>query len=204
MKKSIAVVLFVFSASFAAAGPFDFRGNAGNIISTTTLTAGRVPYASTGGLLVDSSGFTFNGSTLAVVANFTASSMTVVDTFISSTTAIPAASTTTLTWTEVTDRLNEFATSTFTVTLAGYYEVSVNADVSQTAGTGCLLIKNNNATIAGGVGCATGVTALLSVLNPRISRILNLAVNDKIAVAGSATTATATFTNASLTIKRVP
>lgn len=141
---------------------------------------------------------------VAITGDLTVSQASIVDAYNSSFGAVTAASTSTLTWTEVTDRLNEFVTSSFTVTTAGFYEIRVQAGASQTAGTGCLLLKNNGSTITGGDSCVTGATALATVLDVNMVRILNLAANDIIRVDGSATSANVTFQKMHLTIKRLP
>lgn len=141
---------------------------------------------------------------VAISGNVTLSSMSVVDAYTTSFGAVTAASTSTLTWTEVTDRLGEFVTSSFTAITAGYYQVTIDGGASQTAGTGCLLVKVNGTTIAGGDACNTGVTALLSVIPVSITRTVNLAANDILRVDASATTANVTFAKLHLSIVRVP
>lgn len=143
-------------------------------------------------------------SALQVLGSVTFSSMSIVDAYNPSFGAVTSASTSTLTWTEVTDRLNEFVTSSFTVTTAGFYHITVTASASQTAGTGCLLIKNNSTTIAGGTQCTTGATALATALTISMSRVLSLAANDIIRIDGSATSANVTFQQMFLTVERVP
>lgn len=145
---------------------------------------------------------TVTGS-LSVVGNITFSSNSIVDAYTSSFGAITAGSTSTLTWTEVTDRLSEFVTSSFTAKTAGYYHVNVDAGASQTAGTGCLLLKVNNVTIAGGDACIAGVTALLGVFDLSMNRTLSLSANDIVRIDGSATTANVTFQKMHLSIIRV-
>lgn len=128
----------------------------------------------------------------------------VVDAFNASFGAVTAGSTSTLTWTEVIDRQNEFVTSSFTVVAPGLYEVGAQANASQTAGTGCLLIKLNGTSIAGGSVCATGATALATVLGITNNRILSLAAGDIVRVDASATSANVTFQNMTLTIRKQP
>lgn len=128
----------------------------------------------------------------------------IVDAFNTSFGSITSGSTSTLTWTEVTDRNNEFVTSTFTVVSPGFYEINVQANASQTAGTGCLLIKKNNVTVTGANVCTTGATALATVLGIVDDRILSLAAGDTIYIAGSAASANVTFQNMTLTIQRKP
>ncbi len=149
-------------------------------------------------------GLTTPAFPLDVTGNVRLSSVSVVDAYNSSFGAVTAASTSTLTWTEVTDRLGEFVTSSFTATMAGYYQVIAEAGAAQTAGSGCLLLKVNGTTIAGGNVCTTGVTALASVLTLSENRILNLSANDIVRIDGSATTANVTFQNMTLTINRIP
>lgn len=146
---------------------------------------------------------TFSGA-VTFGANLTFSSNTVIDAVNGSFGSVTAGSTSTLTWTEVTDRLSEFVTSSFTAITAGFYEVTAQAEASQTGGTGCLLMKKNGTTIAGGNICTAGGAALATILPITNNRILNLAANDIIRVDGSATTANVTFQNMTLTVKRVP
>lgn len=153
---------------------------------------------------MNSAGVVTISSNIVVSGNATFSSLSVVDGFFVTAQTVTSGSTSTLTWTEVTDRLSEFVTSSFTVTLAGYYEISVQAGASQTAGSGCLLIKNNGTTISGAESCSTGATALATVLNPTLTRIFNLAAGDIIRVDGSATSANVSFQKATLSIKRIP
>lgn len=143
-------------------------------------------------------------SSLTVNGSLVASSNTVIDAYNPSFGAVTAGSTGTVTWTEVTDRLGEFVTSSFTVTMSGYYEITANSGVSQTAGSACLLIKNNGTLVTGGEACNQGVTALASILDVSVSRILNLTAGNVIRVDASATTSNATFVKATLTIKKVP
>lgn len=149
------------------------------------------------GLLSPSAGITVSGSP-------TFSSATIIDAHTPSFGAVTAGSTSTVTWTEVTDRLGEFVTSSFTAITAGYYEIITHGDVSQTAGSACLLLNINAVIPAGGIVCNQGVTALASILDISITRILNLAANDIVRVDASATTADATFQKMQLTIKRLP
>lgn len=141
---------------------------------------------------------------LTVVGNLVSSSASVVDAYNLSFGAVTAGSTSTLTWTEVTDRLSEFVTSSFTAITAGYYQITADAGASQTAGTGCLLIKVNGTTIIGGDQCQTGATALLTIIPVAITRILNLSASDIVRVDASATTANTTFVKLHLSIHRVP
>lgn len=136
-------------------------------------------------------------------SGLTSAAPTIVDAYNASFGAVTSGSTSTLTWTEVTDRNTEFVTSSFTVTTAGFYEITVDGGASQTAGTGCFLIKNNSTTIAGGTACITGATALATVLTVSVGRVLNLAANDIIRVDASATSANVTFQTLHLTIKRI-
>jgi hypothetical protein len=143
-------------------------------------------------------------ATLEVKGDVSLSSMSVVDAYNTSFGSVTSGSTSTLTWTEVTDRLNEFVTSSFTVVIAGYYDIDAAAEASQTAGTGCLLLKKGGTTVTGGNVCTTGGTALATVLPVHVHRILNLAANDIIRIDASATSANVTFQNMTLTITRRP
>lgn len=147
---------------------------------------------------------TINGSTVSFSGGFSLSSSTVIDAFTPSFGAVTAGSTSTVTWTEAIDRLGEFVTSSFTVTSGGYYEINANSGISQTAGSGCLIIKVNGTSPSGGSACNQGVTALASILDVSITKILNLSVGDIVRIDASATTANATFLSAGLTIKELP
>lgn len=128
---------------------------------------------------------------------------TVIDAYNPSFGPVSAASTSTITWTEGYDRTSEFVTSSFTVVNSGQYEIIVHAGISQTAGTGCLILKVGGASFAGGTVCNQGVTALASVLDLSMTRILNLSAGNILRVDASATTADATFLKTNLTIKRI-
>lgn len=156
------------------------------------------------GVIASTSGVVINNGPLTVVGNPTFSSATVIDAYADSFGAVTAGSTSTVTFTEVVDRLGEFVTSSFTAITAGYYEIVLHTGISQTAGTGCLICKKNAVSIAGGTVCNQGVTALASVLDLSFTRILNLAANDIIRFDASAATANATFQKMTLTIKRLP
>jgi hypothetical protein len=143
-------------------------------------------------------------ATLSVSGPVSFAGNSVVDAFNASFGSVTAGSTSTLTWTEVTDRLNEFVTSSFTAVSTGFYEVAVLGNVSQTAGTGCILLKVNGNPILGGESCNTGVTALASVLPVTLDRILKLNAGDILRVDASATTANGTFQKMQLMVKRVP
>lgn len=132
------------------------------------------------------------------------SSMTLIDAYNASFGAVVAGSTSTITWTESVDRLAEFTTSSFTALTTGFYEFNVNGGVSQTAGSACILLKVNSVAPGGGVACNQGVTALASVLDVSITKILSLTAGDIVRVDASATTANATFLNVGLTIKELP
>lgn len=147
---------------------------------------------------------TIDGGTVTFSGGFSLSSMSVVDAYSDSFGAVNAGSTSTITWTEVTDRLGEFVTSSFTATSGGYYEVISHAGVSQTAGSACLILKVNATSPAGGSSCNQGVTALASILDISITRILNLNAGDIVRLDASATTANATFQKLSLTVKELP
>ena len=142
--------------------------------------------------------FTVSGGTVTLSSN------SIVDAYNLSFGAVTADSTSTVTWTEVTDRLGEFTTSSFTAVSAGYYEVTAHAGASQTAGSACLLLKVNDAKPLGGEACNQGVTGLASVLDVSITRVLSLAANDIVRLDASATTADATFLKMTLTIKKIP
>jgi hypothetical protein len=168
---------------------------------TVTHSAGAITLAAPQNLGTTSSP-TFGGIT--IVGNPVLSSASVVDAYNASFGSVTAGSTSTLTWTEVTDRLSEFVTSSFTAITAGYYQVTADGGASQTAGTGCLLLKVNAVTVNNGDACATGATALVTNLPISITRILNLSANDIVRVDASATTANTTFAKLHLTIQRVP
>lgn len=216
MKCLIAFLALFFPASLFAL-TYDSGGGAagadqGDILSGSTANA--VVYTNSSKAITTGSGLTYDGTTftsgahsassLTVNGNVTLSSMSVVDAFNASFGSVTSGSTSTLTWTEVTDRLSEFVTSSFTAITAGFYELTADASASQTAGTGCLLIKVNGAEPLGGESCVTGATALLTVLDIPISRILNLSANDIVRIDGSATSANVTFQKMHLAIRRVP
>lgn len=143
-------------------------------------------------------------SLVTIGAPIVHSSASVVDAYSDTSGTITAGSTATLTYTEVVDRLGEFVTSSFTAITAGYYEVIAHAGISQTAGSACLIVKQNGSAFAGSTVCNQGVTALASVLDVSFTRILNLAANDIVRVDASATTANAVFQKLTFTIKQVP
>lgn len=146
---------------------------------------------------------TISGTT-TLGGNLTFSSATIVDAYSDSFGAVTAGSTSTVTYTEVIDRLGEFVTSSFTAITAGYYEIIAHAGVSQTAGTACLIVKKNSTTITGGTVCNQGVTGLASILDLSFTRVLLLAANDVVRIDADAITANATFQKCTLTIKRLP
>lgn len=203
--------------AYAETGEFGFSvngqakmivGGAGVSINTSSVTPTSALYvgAETGtssftvtraGNLVQVGAATFQG-------NVTLSSNSIVDAYNTSFGAVTAGSTSTLTWTEVTDRLGEFVTSSFTATTSGYYEVIAHAGASQTAGTACILLKVDGSLINGGEACNQGVTGLASILDVSVSRILNLTAGQIVRFDASATTANATFQKLTMTIKRVP
>lgn len=232
MKKILAFLGATFFVVTLHALTYDSGGGAAGADQGDSLsgsTANAVMYTNGSNAITTGSGLTFNGTTFSAPTGATfattsgsvgistgsptfaldvngtvrLSSNSVVDAIFLAGQAVTSGSTNTLTWTEITDRLGEFVTSSFTVVLAGLYELSVQAGASQTAGTGCLLVQKNGVTIAGAESCATGATALLTVLNPQLTRIFNLAANDIIQVRGSATSANVTFQKGTLSIKRV-
>lgn len=233
MKKFLCIWLLLLGPTAAAwAGSFDGGGSwaaqvpvassvAASAVGISQLSATGTPGATTflrgdntwavpagtGASLTGNNTFTGTqtiNNSVTINGAITLSSASVVDAYNASFGAVTAGSTSTLTWTEVTDRLSEFVTSSFTATTAGYYEVSVDAGASQTAGTGCLLIKVNGAEPVGGEQCQTGATALLTVIPIPLTRILNLSASDIVRIDASATTANTTFQKLHLAIRRVP
>lgn len=197
---NIAATTTTITSDGVAAGGFAFVGSSFNDgVYPTAACCGNLGLF-TGG----SSRLTVTNTGVSATVPFTATANSVVDVQNPSFGAVTAGSTSTLTWTEVTDRLTEFNSSSFTATYAGYYEVIARAEVSQTAGSACLLLKVNNVMPAGGDSCNQGVTGLLSVLELNLPRILNLAASDVVRIDGSATTADGTFQKMKMTIKRVP
>lgn len=142
-------------------------------------------------------------SGLTITGDVILASNTLIDAYSDSFGAVTAGSTSTVTYTEVVDRLSEFVTSSFTVTLAGFYEVNAHSGVSQTAGSACLILKKNAVSLAGGTVCNQGVTGLASVLDVSLTRILSLSAADIIRIDASATTANATFQKMTFTVKRL-
>lgn len=174
-------------------------------------TASRLMSTDSSGKLQTHSGTQFDGSTvtlqgvaLSVVGNVVLSSASVIDVYSDSFGSVTAGSTSTVTWTEVVDRLGEFVTSSFTVTIPGYYEIVAHSGASQTAGTACLILKKNGTSPAGATVCNQGVTGLASVLDVSLTRIMSLVAGDIIRIDAAAVTANATFQKMTMTIKRVP
>lgn len=178
--------------------------SAGGIALSGPQSLGTTNVPAFSGVTASTSGVVISGGPLTVAGTVTLSSDTIVDAYSDSFGAVTAGSTSTVTWTEVTDRLAEFVTSSFTATTAGFYEVIAHSGVSQTAGTACLIVKKNGSSFAGGTVCNQGVTGLASILDTSFTRILSLSANDIIRVDASATTANATFQKMALTIKKVP
>lgn len=217
MKRLLPFLLF-FSAFSLFGMTYDSGGGSAGADQGDTLsggTANAVMYTNSSKAITTGSALTFDGTkvgisttspTFLLDVNGTVrfSSNTVIDAYSDSFGAVTAASTSTVTWTEVTDRLGEFTTSSFTATLPGYYEIVAHSGVSQTAGTACFILKTNGTAITGGTVCNQGVTALASILDLSITRILNLSANDIVRIDASATTANATFQKMTFTVKRVP
>lgn len=182
------------------------NGNLNGRTVTVKDTSDYVPIAAGDEVLRGSGGeaevWAFGGAASWVESKGSTSQLSVVDAFNASFGSVTSGSTSTLTYTEVTDKNSEFVTSTFTAVAPGLYEITAGADASQTAGTGCLILKVNNASPNGGTVCSTGATALLTVPAITINRILALAAGDTVRVDGSATTANVTFTNLTLTVSQ--
>lgn len=221
MKKML-VFLLLLLPSVAFAVSYDSGGGAagadqGDVLSGGTANAVVYTNGSTG---LTTGSFGFNGTTgtltalgirkttpshaLDIVGVVQASSMTIISGYFTAGQTVTSASTSTLTWTEVLDRQNEFVTSSFTVVLAGNYEILAQVNASQTAGTGCILVKKNSVSFPDGQSCATGATALATVLNPSVMIVETLAVGDIIRFDASATSANVTFQSANFVIKRLP
>jgi hypothetical protein len=94
-------------------------------ITDSGLTNTRVPYATTGGLLTDSANMTFNGTTLNL--NNGVSGYPVFSAYASAATTINNAAWTKIIFdVETFDTNNNFASSRFTPTVAGYYQLSAS------------------------------------------------------------------------------
>lgn len=143
----------------------------------------------------------WNGSGLQVTGSITASSHTVINAATTGGQAVTSGNTNLLTETETIDRNGEFTTSSFTVTIAGYYLISGKADTATTAGTGCILFRKNGSAISGATSCSPTIGADLSL---SLTWVENLVVNDVIDMSGSAASDTMTFSNKVLTITRLP
>lgn len=141
---------------------------------------------------------------LHVVGEILASSMTVINGRDPTGFAATAGTSNIFAWTETIDRLGEFVTSSFTVVLPGYYEVSVNSEVAGTASTGCIFLKKNGTAITGAQNCSVGPAAVALTMSNSLTWIENLAAADIISVWGSGAGATATFDNLTLSIRRLP
>lgn len=200
-------VLFLNSSSQSATTPnFTYNSTTGILSIGGASSSVIASTQSTLSVAVGStpSTFTFTSAGALTLNTLTASSMSIVDARNASFGAVTAGSTSTVTWTETIDRIGEFVTSSFTATSAGFYRISAEAGASQTAGTGCLLIKVNGSTIADGDECATGATALATVIPISINRVLSLSANDIVRIDASATTANVTFLKMHLTVNRIP